>query len=244
MKKFTILLILFLSMGTLMAADKEPIGKVVAVEGKAEANKRNLSRGSGIFVSDLIKVAAKGKIQIRFTDGGILNLIELTEYKIDSYQFNKTGTDTYTANLIKGGFRELTGDIGKKNPDQVKVKTPVATIGIRGTTFAANMQGGQVYFGCDSGSLSISNAAGERTLNSGEFVSASSFNQLGEVTTERPDALSSEIFAAPEGGETMEEAEPTEASPAGEAEEPAAEEGEPIEEEQLEVPEHEGNPPC
>lgn len=239
---------LFLAMGTLIAADPEPIGKVVAVQGKAEANKRNLSRGSGIFISDVIKVAAKGKIQIRFTDGGVVNLIELTEYKIDSYQLNKTGTDNYTASLIKGGFRQLTGDIGKKNPDNVKVKTPVAVIGIRGTTFSANMQDGKVYFGCDSGTLSISNDAGERTLNAGEFVSAASFNQLSDVTTERPDALIPELFAAPEDGESMEEPEAAETTSAEETEEieeePSAEEAESFEEEELEIPEQEGNPPC
>jgi len=35
--------------------------------------------------------------------------------------------------LVKGGFRSITGLVGKINRDEYKVATPVATIGIRGT---------------------------------------------------------------------------------------------------------------
>lgn len=222
------LLVTFL-MTTVFAADA--IGTVIAVEGKAEANTRSLARGGSIFITDLIKVAANSKVQIRFTDGGILNLIALTEYRIDSYQFNQTGTDNYSANLVKGGFRALSGSIGKENPDGVKVKTPVATIGIRGTIYQANMQNGQVFFGCDSGSISISNSAGERTLEQGQFVSAASFNQLGDITTVRPDALSPQIFTPAIGGQSLEAAEAGIRGPAaGEI--------------NIEVRRDEGNPPC
>jgi len=205
MKFLKILLVVTFFTSMLSAAKKEPIGKVIAVTGKCEANKRPLSRGSDIFVSDLIKVAAKAKIQVRFSDGGLLNLIELTEYRINTYQYNKTGNDNFTANLIKGGFRELTGEIGKQNPKGVSVKTPVATIGIRGTTFQANMKNGEVFFGVDSGSITISNDAGERTLNPGEFVSAFSTDELGLVSNVRPEALNLEFFEEPEGGDSIEE---------------------------------------
>ncbi|MBS0628954.1 MAG: FecR domain-containing protein [Verrucomicrobia bacterium] len=246
MKTFAAVVMVLLFMSSLVAAKNEPVGKVIAVEGKAQANKRSLSRGSEIFVADVIQVAAASKIQIRFTDGGLLNLIEQTQYQIDSYQFNKTASDNFTANLVKGGFRTLTGDIGKAAPANVKVKTPVATIGIRGTTFSANMQNGQVYFGCDSGRLNITNDAGERTLEAGQFVSAMSMNQLGDVTTERPDALSPELFVAPPGGESIDEEtaaqEPSLDESLGEEGE-EGEEGE-IEDQEIEVPEDEGNPPC
>lgn len=218
-------------MSTLFAANEDAIGKVVAVEGKAEANQRSLARGGSIFIADLVKVAADSKLQIRFTDGGILNLIALTEYRIDSYQFKQTGTDGYTASLVKGGFRALSGTIGEENPDGVQVKTPVATIGIRGTIYEANIQDGQTFFGCDNGAINVSNSAGQRTLEAGEFVSAQSFNQLGNVTTERPDALSPTFFAPALGGESLEAAQgKIHGSAAGER--------------NVELREHEGNPPC
>ncbi|MGH8446844.1 MAG: hypothetical protein ACREVL_16350, partial [Solimonas sp.] len=39
--------------------------------------------------------------------------------------------------LLKGGFRTVSGLIGKANPDEYRVTTPVATIGIRGTDYYA-----------------------------------------------------------------------------------------------------------
>lgn len=245
MKLLKLLLIIASFGGSLSAADT--CGKVIAVTGQAEANARPLKRGSEIFVSDLIKVAGKSKIQIRFTDGGLLNLIELTEYQINSYQFKKTGNDNFTANLIKGGFRELTGEIGKQNPKGVSVKTPVATIGIRGTTFQANIKNGQTFFGVDSGSVTVTNSAGERELNAGQYVSVVSNDQLGIVTDERPEALDPEFFAAPEGGESIDEVMQAEDLEPPQDEEEILEEDQDAEldeEADFMIPENEGNPPC
>lgn len=241
MKFTTIFLSLILFMSSVFAAD--PIGKVIAVEGKVEASKRALSRGASIFVADVVVVNAASKIQIKFSDGGLLNLIEKTEYRIDSYAFKTDGKNEFGAELVKGGFRALSGSIGKENPDGFKVKTPVASMGVRGTIFEANIVRGETFFGCDSGSISVSNEAGARVLNSGEFVSSKSSDQLGDVTDVRPDALSEDLFTAAEGGESLETAESSieaeEAAPEGEEE--TGEEGE-IEE--IELPEEEGNPPC
>lgn len=208
MKIKTIFVGIVLFFGSLYSA--ESIGKVIAVEGKALANERILSRGADVFISDMIKIAEKSKIQIRFTDGGILNLIELTEYRIDSYQFNKTGTDGYSAELAKGGFRMLTGEIHKSNPEGVSVKTPILTIGIRGTLFKANIVQGIISIGVETGSVVLQNGGGVAILKPGEYLSTNSWNTMGTPTTVQPDALNATIFTAPVGGQRLETArEPT-----------------------------------
>jgi hypothetical protein len=230
MKIISALLCCVLFIGSLISA--EPIGKVIAVEGKAQANERSLTRGASIFISDLIKVAASSKLQIRFSDGGMLNLIERTEYRINTYEFNKEGKNEYSAELAKGGFRALSGSIGNANPDGYNVKTPVATIGIRGTIFEANIVNGETFFGCENGQISVRNAAGERILSPGEFVSASSPRMLGDITTVRPDALREAFFTPPVGGQALEQQQAP-------IDRRAAEQ-----EKKLEVNEDEGNPPC
>lgn len=228
MKIFSAFLCFLVLMSSLFSA--EQVGKVVAVEGKVEANQRSLARGAAIFISDVINVAAASKIQIRFTDGGLLNLIEQTQYRIDSYAFNKEGKNEFGAELVKGGFRALSGSIGKENPEGYQIKTPVASIGVRGTIFEANIVRGETFFGVESGSVSVSNRAGQRTLNPGQFVSSTSPTQLGTVTNERPEALRQDLFTPAEGGESLTEA-PTEEEGAGG-------------EEEMELHEDEGNPPC
>jgi hypothetical protein len=234
--------VIFLLAGALSADTS--IGKVIVVEGSVKAGSRGLSRGASIYVSDVINVPDGGKIQIRFTDGSILNLIESTQYRIDSYQLSSSGTGQYSAQLVEGGFRAVSGSIGKNSPDNYSVKTPVATLGVRGTLFEANIQSGETFFGCESGTIRVKNKAGERVLGAGQFVSARSQRMLGEVTNVRPAALANALFTPPEGGISQEDVE--EGTETGEEEEEAAgeneEEGEEVEE--VELSEDEGNPPC
>lgn len=59
----------------------------------------------------------------------------------------KNGTTNPTSRaffrLVKGGFRSVSGLIGKVSREDYRVSTPVATIGIRGTLFTARICQGQ-----------------------------------------------------------------------------------------------------
>ena len=245
MKIINALVVLFTAVNSLLLARVEAadsIGKVLAVEGHALAGERELFRGAAIYLSDTIQVAAASKVQIKFTDGGILNLIESTQYRIDSYIFDKKGKSTYAAELLEGGFRASSGSIGKKDIDDYVVQTPTATIGIRGTVFEANIEEGNTSFGCESGKVTISNEAGKRVLGSGQFVSAASTTQLGEITHIRPASLSSERFTpAKEGAAAQKAAKPlpsTQVKEKANGKEPKSEVHE------LHIPAKVGNPSC
>jgi hypothetical protein len=234
----------------LFAAD--PIGKVISVTGKVSANNRSLSRGDSVFVSDLIDVAAKSKVQIKFIDGGIINLIPSSQFRIDSYEFKKDKQES-SSELVKGGFRAVSGSIARSNPENYAVKTPVATIGVRGTIFQANIVQESTYFGCDSGSVTISSSSGAQVdIAAGQFVSIDPLGQFGSITDIRPDALSTTIFIPPPDAESLERAEsssppppPAEAAPQEESStEEESEASQDQETEEAEIPETEGNPPC
>lgn len=257
MKIVSCLLRLLLLIGTpsffvaeIAAAEGNAIGKVVSVEGQVQANDRSLSRGSPIFVSDVIAVSDKSKVQIKFTDGGVVNLIPSTQYSINSYQVNKGGGSNYSAELAAGGFRALSGSIGKSDADNYEVKTPTATIGIRGTLFEANIVDGETFFGCTNGNIIVSNEAGERSLHAGQFVSATAINQLGAISRVRPAALSPSVLAPPAGGVSLQKAMPSNGPLQKSTEkklETKEEKGSKSSEKQLKeihIQEHEGNPGC
>lgn len=50
-----------------------------------------------------------------------------------------SGTSRAFFRLVKGGFRSVSGLIGKISRDDYRVETPVATIGIRGTAYSADL---------------------------------------------------------------------------------------------------------
>lgn len=191
---------------------EEAIGTIIAIEGKARAKntsaERPLSINSLIYLGETIIVEIESRLQIRFTDGALLNLLPETQYKIDAYQYRKLAKkDNYAAELIKGGFRSLSGSIAKKNPTEYKVKTPTSTLGLRGTVVEVRIVGDAVYFGVSSGVAIITNDAGSRLIGTGEksqYAVVYSDHDIPEYLMDRPDYLDRKIFSEPIGGFSME----------------------------------------
>lgn len=122
------------------AGKGEAVGETVYVKGQASATgtdgkERRLAIGSPIFNGDLIRTDAQSKVGFAMTDRSAYTVAENTQLRIKDYQYRESAPeeDSSTLSLIRGAFRFLTGAIGKRNPDDVRYETPVATIGIRGT---------------------------------------------------------------------------------------------------------------
>lgn len=159
----------------------EAIGQIIWVKGEVQAvdlnqHARVLQRRSPIFEHDTI-VTGSGSGQIVFTDNSMVALREGTTLRIDQYKYNpsKPVENKYVGGLVKGGFRTITGLISKTNPDGYQVKTPVATIGVRGTEYSAVCgQSPTNAAGCDfrldKGVISISNKAGVIELDKSKNI--------------------------------------------------------------------------
>jgi hypothetical protein len=78
--------------------------------------------------------------QIRFVDNSEITIKPNTTFKIETFAYDagKPEGDSASFNLVKGGLRSITGLLGKRNKEKFQLKTPTATIGIRGTTFTAD----------------------------------------------------------------------------------------------------------
>jgi len=96
---------------------------------------RQPERGSEVREGETILTGAGALTQIRLADGGLLSIRGDTEMKFD--RFSHAGENDRDSSmfisLLKGGFRSVTGLIGRLNRDGYRVTTPSATIGIRGT---------------------------------------------------------------------------------------------------------------
>ncbi|MBN2163824.1 MAG: FecR domain-containing protein [Pontiellaceae bacterium] len=117
----------------------EPIGMVVAIQGKATATdssgtERALAMKSDIMLNDAIKTDVESRIQLMMLDDSLVSLGASSEMTIDEYVYNPASAsdNAFGAKLGKGVFRTVTGKITDMNPDRFKVKTRRATIGIRG----------------------------------------------------------------------------------------------------------------
>ncbi len=148
-------------------------GNVTAVT--ADGKTRTLTKGAEITSGETIDTGS-GRAQLRFSDGAQVSLQPQTQFRIDEYKYSGKGNEEEKGffSLIKGGLRTITGLVGKKDRDNYRVTTSVATIGIRGTEYTAALgEGLNVTTG--EGSVEVCNAAGCLILNSGDsgFVAPS-----------------------------------------------------------------------
>jgi len=100
-----------------------------------------LSIGSKVDEGDTVVTERRTYARLKFSDGGEVTLRPNTQFKVDKYAYDqaKPKDDEGSFSLIKGGLRAVSGQIGKRgNQDSYRMKTPTATIGIRGTIFIAD----------------------------------------------------------------------------------------------------------
>lgn len=175
-----------------IAIAAEPAGRVLLAAGEVTALRAGqevrLERGAIVEAGDQLRTGPNGHLQVRMTDEGILALRGNSALSIDEYRYRgrPDGTESAVFKLLKGGFRTITGLVGRLNRNAYRVETGVATIGIRGTAFAlALCEGGQcrddaggvardgLYGAVTEGQIEASNRAGQALFSAGEtFFSA------------------------------------------------------------------------
>lgn len=138
--KCLLLITLSLFLNNVMASEKA-VGKVLVTSGALTAQnglgeKRKLSRGSPVFENDRL-LTGNGHAQISFIDGALFTLKPHTHFTVKSYT-NEPQHENSVVELVKGGFRTITGSIAKNAPENYRVDTSVASIGVRGTIIRVN----------------------------------------------------------------------------------------------------------
>jgi hypothetical protein len=138
------MLVLLLWCSCTLALAAQVAGTVVQLSGPLLARKASgavkiLSLKSEVESGDTLVTEKNTYAMVRFIDNSEMTLKPATTMKIDSYAFDNAKPDGDAANfsLVKGGLRSVTGLLGKRNKEKFELKTPSATIGIRGTTFVA-----------------------------------------------------------------------------------------------------------
>ena len=124
-----------------------PIGKVVELEGKvtatrADGTKVELEEGSPVFQNDVIETDEDGAVGLEFADESTFSLGDSGRMVLDDMVYDPGGEEnSMGVSLVSGAFTFVSGQISKSDPDAMALKTPVATIGIRGTSLAGKIGG-------------------------------------------------------------------------------------------------------
>ena len=176
----------------------KPVGEVILANGtflaiQSDRSSRSLTRGSEFYQGDRLWTGPRTKAQIRFSDGAIMTLRADTEFRVDEYEFDSQNASRNKSlfTLIKGGFRTITGLISRLKPENYRVKTAYAIVGVRGTTYETVIDNA-LYVAAWQGTVSVENDAGETILGFGQdtnYARVSGANRRPVTLLEAPPQL-------------------------------------------------------
>jgi hypothetical protein len=152
-------------------------------------------RGAQVEVGDTITTGPTGLAQLRMKDGGLLSLRSGSSLTVEEFRLPTRAAPAPASaaapqavaaageggrsvlRLLRGAFRTVTGLIGKGPDDNYQVRTPAATIGIRGTDYSAALCSGDcgttpdgLYVGVSNGEIYVANESGELVLADNQYA--------------------------------------------------------------------------
>ena len=131
-----------------VAIAQDSSGMVVASRGEVIAmsngGSRELKQGDFVYVNDEIMTSNRSFAVLQFVDGAKVTVRPDSTLIIEQYLYAGNDSDEATLNLVSGGLRVITGAMAKSNPENYKVRTPVALMGVRGTEFSIMLCGDQI----------------------------------------------------------------------------------------------------
>jgi hypothetical protein len=185
------------------------VGVVAHVSGplmdrKADGTVKVLAAKSEVENGDTLVSEKNTYAQLRLIDNSEITLRPGTTFKIENfaYEADKPDGDSAAFSLIKGGLRSITGLLGKRNKEKFSLKTPTATIGIRGTTFiaqwveapivnpglppAATAPQPGLHVAVLEGLIVVTNAGGAQHFQAGQFGFVPSIQQPPIIVPQNP----------------------------------------------------------
>ena len=115
----------------------DAIGKIEKVVGNVTVVRNGVSValnvGDAVYKSDVIQTGVNSAVGIGFPDGTALNLVDNTRMALNDYSYDPNSTsNTALFSLVEGTFSFVAGKVA--HTGDMKMSTPVATMGIRDTT--------------------------------------------------------------------------------------------------------------
>jgi hypothetical protein len=153
-----------------------PIGKVVTAAGsvsiehvsavvvQASLGQSGAAKvGDSVYLGDVVSTGSDGRVGISFTDGTAFDLSPNARMVMNEFIYDPNSkSNSSLLSLTKGTFTFVAGKIAKSG--DMKVNTPVATMGIRGTTPRVEI--------AEDGSVKFSTLIEEGRINRGAAPSA------------------------------------------------------------------------
>jgi hypothetical protein len=153
---------------------QEIVGTVDSVKGAADAVRDDvvtpLAGGSDVALDDTLRTGAQSRLSATLADRTTISLGENAEMTVDSFVYGGKSKGGAVLEAVQGAFLVVGGAVEKRRGG-LKVKTPVATLSLRGTTVWGGRIDGAYGVFVPEGSVIVTTRRGRATLRPGQGVS-------------------------------------------------------------------------
>jgi hypothetical protein len=116
-------------------------GRIKVVSGSAfivrESQLVPASVGQDVYASDGLRTGADGRIGITLKDDTRISLGPSSEVRLERFNYAAAdGSLGLVLKIVRGVAAYVSGRIAKLSPDSVRLETPTAIVGVRGTSLA------------------------------------------------------------------------------------------------------------
>lgn len=128
-----------------LAQDTE-IGRVKTVSGDTsivrDGQRLPADIGAVLNESDEIETGADGSLGIIFNDNTVFSIGPNSRIALEEFAYDASTLEgTMLADLLEGTLAVTSGDIARSGTDAMRVRTPSAVLGVRGTRFLVRVRG-------------------------------------------------------------------------------------------------------
>jgi hypothetical protein len=89
---------------------------------------------------DVVETGSKGSVGMTFIDNSRFSAGPNTRIELKQFRFNPTTHDgEFTTDMNRGTLAIISGQMAKRSPETMKIKTPTTIIGLRGTKLAVKV---------------------------------------------------------------------------------------------------------
>jgi hypothetical protein len=129
---------------TALAQQPAPAGRIKVVAGEAVIVRGNSTvpaqNGLAVYPADSLRTGKDGRVGVTLSDDTQVSIGANSEVRLDSFLYEPgQGQLALVLKFIRGTAAYVSGQIAKLAPDAVRLETPAAIVGVRGTTLAVEV---------------------------------------------------------------------------------------------------------
>lgn len=162
LRKSFVILAAFAATGVGQIHAAQTVGTAAIIENAVSGTPEDASsatalhRGDGVYANERIETAKDSKAQLLFLDETVLSIAPESAVVLDKYVYDpERKVGTVVLDTVAGAFRFVGGVADTTPGSSYTVKTPVGTIGIRGTLFEWEVHGDHLWAMLREGAVDV-----------------------------------------------------------------------------------------